>query len=62
MESEEQRGKFHTYKVQYPPKDDFYFDMSEHMTKVGAPFHNVSDTLRQYAFENVEKLNIVIIG
>ena len=32
------------------------------MQKRGAPYHNVSDIMRQYAFEGVEKLNLVVIG
>jgi len=62
IETEEHKDRFHTFKVQYPARDDFFFDMSAHMQKVGAPYHNVSDVLRQYAFEGVEKLNIVVIG
>jgi len=36
--------------------------MSDSLQKHGAPYHNVSDIMRQYSFEGVEKLNLVIIG
>lgn len=62
IETEDTKARFHTFKVQYPARDDLFFDMSDHMQKVGAPYHNVSDILRQYSFEGVEKLNIVVIG
>ena len=32
------------------------------MKRVGGEYHNVSDVLRQYAFEGVDKINIVVIG
>jgi hypothetical protein len=32
------------------------------MRAVGAPYHNVSDILRQYSIEGVEKVKIVVIG
>jgi hypothetical protein len=48
--------------VQYPEVEDFYFDMSGHMKNVGGQFHNVSDIIRQYSFEGVDKINIVVIG
>ena len=62
IETEEHKERFHTFKVQYPARDDFFFDMSAHMQLVGAPYHNVSDILRQYSFEGVEKLNVVVVG
>lgn len=62
IESEDSKGVFHTLKVQYPPRHDFYFDMSDYMKKQGAPYRNVTDIMRQYAFEGVEKINIVVIG
>ena len=36
--------------------------MSDHLKKVGGEYHNVSDVMRQYAFEGVDKINIVVIG
>lgn len=36
--------------------------MSHHWKHVGGEYHNVSDILRQYAFEGVDKVNIVVIG
>jgi hypothetical protein len=36
--------------------------MSDHMKRVGAPYHNVSDILRQYTIEGVDKVQIVFIG
>ena len=62
IETEETKGSYTTFKVQYPARDDFFFDMSEHMQKIGAPYHNVSDVMRQYSFEGVDKINIVVIG
>ena len=32
------------------------------MKKVGGPYHNVSDIMRQYAFEGVDRINVVVIG
>ena len=32
------------------------------MKAVGAPYHNVSDILRQYTIEGVEKVKVVVIG
>lgn len=62
IETQDQKDKFHTFKVQYPARSDLYFDMSSHMKRVGGEYHNVSDVLRQYAFEGVDKINIVVIG
>ena len=61
IETEDHKSLFHTFKVQYPARLDFYFDMSEHMKQVGGPYHNVTDVLRQYSFEGVDKINIVVI-
>ena len=46
IETEEHKSLFHTFKVEYPAREDFYFDMSEHMKQVGGPYHNVTDVLR----------------
>lgn len=62
IETEDTKDKFHTFKVQYPARDNFYFDMNDHMQRVGGPYHNVSDIMRQYAFEGVEKISVVVIG
>ena len=62
IETQDQRDKFHTFKVQYPARSDFFFDMSGHMKRVGGDYHNVSDILRQYAFEGVDQINLVVIG
>lgn len=62
QESEESKNIFNTFKIQYPARGDFYFDMSKHMQEVGAPYHNVTDVMRQYSFEGVDKINIVVIG
>ena len=62
VESEETVQSFHTFKVQYPAMEDLYFDMSSHMKQVGGQFHNVSDIIRQYSFEGVDKINVVVIG
>jgi len=62
IETAEAKDHFQTFKVQYPARDDLFFDMNEHMQRVGAPFHNVSDVLRQYQFENVDQITIVVVG
>ena len=62
VETSDRNSYFQTFKVQYPAREDFYFDMSDHMKRVGAPYHNVSDILRQYTIEGVDKVQIVFIG
>jgi hypothetical protein len=61
-ETFESKGSFHTLKVQYPAREDLFFDMSDHLKKYGGPYHNVSDVMRQYQVDGVDKVNIVVIG
>lgn len=62
IETEDHKNLFHTFKVQYPARNNFYFDMNDHMKDVGGNFHNVTDILRQYSFEGVDRINVVVIG
>jgi len=48
IETKEEKDNFQTFKVQYPGREDLFFDMNAHMKAVGAPYHNVSDVMRQY--------------
>ena len=62
LETQDEMNGWTTFKVQYPPREDFYFDLTPNLKQHGAPFHNVSDVMRQYSFEGVEKMTLVVVG
>jgi hypothetical protein len=46
----------------YPAFADSYSDLNKHQIETGKPFHNISDIVKQYKFENVEKVTLIVIG
>ena len=53
---------YYTLSLIYPEKESFYAGMTDHMKIIGMPYHNVSDILYQYRFEDVDQINIVVLG
>ena len=49
-----------SFFIGYPKVTSYFTDLTEHQESIGKPFHNLTDIVRQYRFEDVNKIKVVV--